>query len=74
MQTHILKLTPLEAGILRGILEKHKEIDDLPKALHLKLDLLFAQHYVDHDTLGKQARKDIRNYRKQIAELEKMNW
>lgn len=70
MQTHTLNLNPFEAGMLRGILEKHKEMENLPETLRLKLDILFTKHYLDHPTMGKQARKDLIKYRIKLQHLE----
>jgi hypothetical protein len=60
-----------EAGILRGALEKNHTFDELPKSLKLKLNILFSQAYLSHPTLGKQAKKDINNYIKELKSLER---
>lgn len=66
----MLLMTWLEAGFLRGALEKHHDFYQLPKSLQLKLDILFSQAYLGHPTLGKQAKKDIENYQKELKKVE----
>jgi hypothetical protein len=69
----MLLMNWFEVGILRGVLQKNNEFDKLPRSLQLKLNILFCQAYLSHDTLGKQAKKDIDNYYKELLLLEESN-
>lgn len=66
----MLLMNWFEAGILRGALEINHKFDELPKSLQLKLNILFSQAYLGHPTLGKQAKIDIENYRKELLKIE----
>jgi len=66
----ILCLTWLEAGYLRGALEMNKQYGNLPKSLKLKLDILFTQAYLCHESLGERAKTDIENFRKELLKIE----
>jgi len=69
----MLLMNWFEAGVLRGVLQKNNQFDKLPRSLQLKLNILFSQAYLSHPTLGKQAKKDIDNYYKELLLLEESN-
>lgn len=69
LPTKLLKLNYYEAGFLYGALHKTGEFKNLPRALQLKLDIIFTSAYLNDNPLSKRARKDIRDYRKELKTL-----
>lgn len=67
----MLLMTWLEAGYLRGALEKNGEFKNLPKTLQLKLNILFTQAYLSNPDLKEKAKQDISNYQAELKQLEK---
>ncbi len=61
-----LNLSPFEFGQLYGALSKNGSLEKLTERLKLKLDKQFTMAYLNHPTLGKQAKKDIKKYDSQL--------
>ena len=61
-----IELNYLEAGMLHGLLLREGLISELPPQFRLKLNMLFTSAYMNHDTLGTQARKDMKKYQKDL--------
>lgn len=60
-----LKLNYFEFGALYC----STNISRLPKTLRLKMKIMFSEAYVDHPQYGKQAKLDLKNYKKQLEEF-----
>ena len=65
----ILELNYFEFGFLYASI-KDDAWDRMPKSLSLKMKITFTKAYINHDTLGKQARKDLKDYEKALKKFE----
>ena len=64
-----LTLNYFELGSLIGALGIGKQ-KQLPESLQLKLKYWFSNAYKDHPALGKQAKKEMKGYKKALKELK----
>lgn len=64
-----LYLNPFEFGFLYASIESDAW-DRMPKTLNLKMKINFTKAYVNHPTLGKQAKRDLKKYEKQLKKAK----
>ena len=67
----LLNLNSFEFGNLYGALIKHNELDKLTPKLQLKLKIIFTRAYIQHESLGGRAKKDLVEYYRQLKKLNK---
>lgn len=67
-ETVELKLNPFEFGMLYGILAEVK--NELPAAMKLKLEIAFVKQYIDHPTMGEQAKEELKEYELGLSKLQ----
>jgi hypothetical protein len=65
-----LKLNHFELGYLYTSI-KQEAWDKMPRKLWLRLHILSTGAYLEHEVFGKQAEKDIKQWSKELSELEK---
>jgi hypothetical protein len=70
MKTLNLKIDHFELGYLYACI-KQDEWDRMPRKLWLKLHILSTEAYLGHPSFGKQAKKDVLRWKKELEELEK---
>lgn len=65
-----LKLDYFELGYLYASIKKDAW-DGMPRKLWLRLHILATQSYVGHKIFGKQAKRDIKIWSKELRELNR---
>ncbi len=63
----ILKLNALELGVLVGLTYDGQA--RMPRSLQLKMNIASTSCYLDHPTLGAQAKTDIEKFKQELDEL-----
>ncbi len=68
MNKKAVTLTYFELGQVMGLI--YGNIERLRPELRIKLRLAMAQAYINHPQLKDEARKDIRDYKAELAKLK----
>lgn len=63
----VLKLNRFEFGYIYGAIYEHR--DKMPIRLKLKLEIEAVRAYLDHPTMGEQAKKELADYEKALREI-----
>jgi hypothetical protein len=66
-----LHLNWFEVGWINAVVTTSKKKGEIPRRLRLKLDIASTAAYLNHPTLAKKAKEDIRNFQEELRKLEK---